>query len=179
MPDLSNTAGVDKEWQRLMFLTRKWVQYAGRHNDPYAVMSVLGISLHSVQDFYAHSNWVEDPRPEDGRGGPGVASLGYGETPTWFDVPPAVRAQLHRQSRGLHRREGHPARPRQLAVEQEQESHGGPQQGLAGRPKYQQAYVTAYFATRQWIRAVRSWLGNEPLWKRAMSLPTRPRFGTT
>ena len=35
MPDLSNTAGVDKEWQRLMFLTRKWVQYAGRHNDPY------------------------------------------------------------------------------------------------------------------------------------------------
>src|SRR5688572_31692692 len=33
MPDLSNTAGVDKEWQRLMFLTRKWVQYAGRQNN--------------------------------------------------------------------------------------------------------------------------------------------------
>lgn len=28
MPDLSTTAGVEKEWQRLMFLTRKWVQYA-------------------------------------------------------------------------------------------------------------------------------------------------------
>ena len=114
MPDLSNTAGVDKEWQRLMFLTRKWVQYAGRHNDPYAVMAVLGISLHSVQDFYAHSNWVEGPRREDGRGGPGVASLGYGETPTWFDIPPAVRAQ----------------RTRKRAVEQEQEPHEGAQQGL-------------------------------------------------
>ena len=53
MPDLSNTAGVDREWRRLMFLTRKWVRYAGQRNDPYAVMSVLGISVHAVQDSYA------------------------------------------------------------------------------------------------------------------------------
>ena len=174
MPDLSNTAGVDKEWQRLMFLTRKWVQYAGRHNDPYAVMSVLGISLHSVQDFYAHSNWVEDPRPEDGRGGPGVASLGYGETPTWFDIPPAVRAQLtgnravYTGVKGIPRGHGHWQSNKNRNLTE------GLNKDWNGRPKYQQAYVTAYFATRQWIRAVRNWLGNEPLWKRAQSLPNTP-----
>jgi hypothetical protein len=41
----------------------------------------------------------------------------------------------------------------------------------SGRPKYQEAYLTAYFATRQWVRAMRTWLGNEPLWNRAMSMP--------
>ena len=94
MADLSNTAGVEQEWQRLMFLTQKWVQYAGRQNNPYDVMAVLGISLHAVQDFYTHSNWVEDPQHRERRGGPGVASLGFGDTPTWFDVPPEVRQQL-------------------------------------------------------------------------------------
>ena len=175
MPDLSNTAGVDKEWQRLMFLTRKWVQYAGRQNNPYQVMAVLGISLHSVQDFYAHSNWVEDPAPEDGRGGPGVASLGYGETPTWFDVPPEVRAQLT-GNRAVYT--GVKGIPRQHGNWQSNKNRNltkGLNKDWNGRPKYQEAYVTAYFATRQWIRAVRTWLGNEPLWKRAQSLPnTRP-----
>jgi hypothetical protein len=171
MPDLSNTAGVEKEWQRLMFLTRKWVQYAGRRNDPYGVMAVLGISLHSVQDFYTHSNWVEDPDPEDGRGGPGVASLGYGETPTWFDVPPAVRKELV-GNRAVYT--GVKPIPRGHGNWQSNKNRnlrGGLNKDWPGRPKYQQAYVSAYFATRQWIRAVRTWLGNEPLWKRAMTLP--------
>jgi hypothetical protein len=48
---------------------------------------------------------------------------------------------------------------------------GGLNKDWNGRPKYQESYVTAYFATRQWIRAVRTWLGNEPLWKRAQTLP--------
>lgn len=167
MPDLSTTAGVDKEWQRLMFLTRKWVQYAGRQNDPYQVMAVLGISLHSVQDFYTHSNWVEDPSPEEGRGGPGVASLGYGETPTWFDVPPEVRRQLavYTGVKGIPRGHGH------WQSNKNRNLTDGLNKDWPGRPKYQEAYVSAYFATRQWIRAVRTWLGNEPLWKRAMTLP--------
>lgn len=43
-----------------------------------------------------------------------------------------------------------------------------------GRPKYTESYITAYFASRQWIRAVCTWLGNEPLWQRAMTLPSTP-----
>jgi hypothetical protein len=173
MPDLSTTAGVQKEWERLMFLTRKWVQYAGRqpNPNPLDVMAVLGISLHSVQDFYTHSNWVEDPLPEKGRGGPGISSLGFGETPTWFDVPPTVRERLvdnravYTGVRGIPREHGN------WQSNRNQHLRDGLNKDWPGRPKYQKAYVSAYFATRQWIRAVRSWLGNEPLWRRAMSLP--------
>jgi hypothetical protein len=172
MPDLSTTEGVDKEWQRLMFLTRKWVRYAGRQNrpDPLEIMAVLGISLHAVQDFYTHSNWVEDPDPDEGRGGPGVSSLGFGETPTWFDVPPDVRQQLvgnravYTGVEGVKRRHGN------WQSNKNRHLRGGLNKDWPGRPKYQESYVTAYFATRQWIRAVRTWLGNEPLWRRAMSL---------
>lgn len=171
MPDLSTTAGVDREWQRLMFLTRKWVRYAGQRNDPYGVMAVLGISLHTVQDFYTHSNWVEDPEPENGRGGPGVSSLGFGETPTWFDVPPEVRRQLVGNRAVYTGVEGIPRGHGNWQSNKNRHLRGGLNKDWPGRPKYQEAYVTAYFATRQWTRAVRTWLGNEPLWKRAMSLP--------
>jgi len=171
MPDLSNTAGVDREWRRLMFLTRKWVRYAGQRNDPYAVMSVLGISVHAVQDFYTHSNWVEDPSSEDGRGGPGMSTLGYGETPTWFDVPPDVRRKLV-DNRAIYT--GVPGIPRGHGHWQSNKNQslvGGLNKDWPGRPKYQKSYATAYFASRQWIRAVRTWLGNEPLWRQAMTLP--------
>jgi len=173
MPDLSTTAGIEKEWQRLMFLTRKWVQYAGRQPrpDPLDVMAVLGISLHAVQDFYAHSNWVEDPVTEDGRGGPGVSSLGYGQMPTWFDVPPQVREQLVDNRAVYTGVKGIPRGHGNWQSNKNKSLHDGLNKDWPGRPKYEQAYVTAYFASRQWIRAVRSWLGNEPLWKRAMSLP--------
>ena len=171
MPDLSTTAGVEQEWQRLMFLTRKWVQYAGRQNDPFAVMAVLGISLHSVQDFYTHSNWVESPAREDGRGGPGLSSLGVGRAPTWFDVPPEVRKQLVGNRAVYTGVEGIPRGHGNWQSDKNEHLKGGLNKDWPGRPKYQEAYVTAYFATRQWIRAVRTWLGNEPLWKRAMSLP--------
>jgi hypothetical protein len=172
MPDLSKTAGVDREWQRLMFLTRQWVQYAGRREDPYAVMAVLGISLHSVQDFYTHSNWVEDRKPKRGRGGPGLASLGVGETPTWFDVPPEKRAQLIGRRAVYTGVEGIPRGHGHWQSNHNRNLSDGLNKDWPGRPKYQKAYVSAYFATRQWIRAVREWLGNEPLWQRAMSLPS-------
>ncbi len=172
MPDLSNTAGVEQEWQRLMFLTRKWVQYAGRQNrpDPLEVMAVLGISLHSVQDFYTHSNWVEDPHPEPGRGGPGIASLGRGDTPTWFDVPPEVRQGLTGNRAVYTGVKGIPRGHGNWQSNKNRHLRGGLNKDWPGRPKYQESYTAAYFATRQWIRAVRNWLGNEPLWKRAMSL---------
>jgi CARDB protein/PLAT/LH2 domain-containing protein len=171
MPDLSNTAGIDKEWKRLMFLTRQWVQYAGRQQDPVQVMAVLGISLHAVQDFYSHSNWVENLAATPGRGGPGLNTLGVGDTPTWFDVPPEKRAQLvgvravYTGVKGIPRQHGNWQSNKNKSLKD------GLNKDWPGRPKYEKAYVSAYFASRQWIRAAREWLGNEPLWKRAMTLP--------
>jgi hypothetical protein len=171
MPDLSNTAGIDKEWKRQMFLTRKWVQYAGRQEDPIQVMAVLGISLHAVQDFYSHSNWVENFSKFRGRGGPGLSSFGVGEVPTWFDVPPATRARFVGKRAVYTGVKGIPRGHGNWQSNKNRNLLEGLNKDWPGRPKYQKAYVTAYFASRQWIRAVREWLGNEPLWKRAMSLP--------
>lgn len=171
MPDLSRTAGVEQEWQRLMFITRKWAQSVGRREDPYLLMAVMGISLHAVQDFYTHSNWVEDPNPEPGRGGPGVASLGYGDHPTWFDVPPQVRATLVGGKAVYTGVVGVPRGHSHWREDLNQNLSHGLNKDWPGRPKYTESYVTAYFASRQWIRAVRTWLGNEPLWRRAMTLP--------
>jgi hypothetical protein len=68
---------------------------AAERNDPLWVLSTVGASLHAVQDFYAHSNWVEDLRPnKPGLGGPGIASLGFGSHLRCFDIPPDVRAKL-------------------------------------------------------------------------------------
>jgi hypothetical protein len=36
-----------------------------------------------------------------------------------------------------------------------------------GRPSYAQAYMAGYFATRQWIRAIHTWLKDETLWRQA------------
>ena len=173
---LGRTSGVEREWDRLIDMTRRLLRHSAT-NTPERVLAVMGMSLHAVQDFYAHSNWVEDPRPgEFGLGGPGIASLGYGSHPTWFDVPPEVRQTLvgdrevYTGVGDIPRGHGHwrshllppfPGRPR---------SEEALNKDWPGRPYFQRAYITAYFATRQWVRAMRTWLGNEPLWNRAMAM---------
>lgn len=171
MPDLSTTAGVEQEWQRLMFLTQKWLRSYSQKNDPLRVLAILGASLHSVQDFYTHSNWVENRSTSRGYGGPAIATLGFGDAPTWFDVPPEVRRTLvgdlevFTGVKGIPRGHGH------WRSNDNRSLIAGLNKDWPGRPKYQEAYATAYFASRQWIRAARTWLGNEPLWQRAMALP--------
>ena len=112
----------------------------GRANDPLGVLATIGSSLHAVQDFYAHCNWVEAVRP-DGMGGPGVASLGYGSHPT-SRRPPEVRRDVLLGDRRVYT--GVPGAPRELTVtgapttcpstpsSDAAEIRGGPQQGLAG-----------------------------------------------
>jgi hypothetical protein len=51
MPNLSSTAGVEREWDRLQFRARRLLGIYGRSNDPLGVLSTIGSSLHAVQDF--------------------------------------------------------------------------------------------------------------------------------
>ena len=178
MPDLSKTAGIEQEWQRLMWTTRyRQLHFAAQRNDPLQVLAVIGITLHAVQDFYTHSNWVEGRARGDGPDGPAVAALGYGQTPTWFDVPPEVRRETLVGDREVYT--GVPGVPRDRGhghwrSNGNENLNDGLNKDWAGRPKFEAAYVTAYFASRQWVRAMRTWLGNEPLWNRAMSMRHTP-----
>lgn len=82
---LTTEAQVEHQWKTLEANTVaalwKW------NSDPgvkpgyrgILVLSILGASLHAVQDFYSHSNWLK--------------KVGK-DAPIWFDVPAAERKKL-------------------------------------------------------------------------------------
>jgi hypothetical protein len=162
---LFNTAGVTAECDRLRRAIWSLTQEAREQNDPAMLVAVIGMSLHQIQDFYAHTNWVE-PRDAKDADGPGWQERGFGSSPTWFDIPAAVRDAAHIYS---------------------DESHGNREHGYwntdgnnslitamnkdwPGRPYYKQAAMSAYFASRQWIQAMRLWVGDDAFWTRAQQL---------
>ena len=163
---LESGEAMAAEWDRLARATRAAAIDRANANDPQGLLMVLGASLRAVQDFYAHTNWVEPAgdAAKDGVDGPGWAALGtYGSHPTWFDVPPSVRAAAR-----LHAGVGEPLREagfwnsdgnRNLATALNKD--------WPGRPYYREAYITACFAGRQWVEAVHEWVNNEPVWHAA------------
>ena len=175
-PGLANTAGMTHEWDRLRRVTWTLSREACASGDPLQLLGVLGISLHQVQDFYTHTNWIEPQSAAGaevplGSDGPGWQARGFGSSPTWFDVPAAEREKVTIYA---------------AATAEGRRTHGewdGSDEGVAGdgnttlsgtmakdwhgRPLYLQSAIAAYFATRQWVRAVRSWVADEACWARA------------
>ncbi len=161
------SAAIAAEWDRLGRRVRALIEARRAQPNRYLrdLPIILGISLHQVQDFYAHSNWVE-PAPL----GPDWAAKRLGWTPTWFDVAPATRlAETLYVGGDDPSARGHGVwnsdRNRDLATAMNKD--------WPGRPRYEEAYVAAYFATRQWVRAVRAWAGTD-YWASAMLRATRP-----
>jgi hypothetical protein len=164
-PDLSNAQGVDEEWQRMMRVTRSALAQAKAAQDPLTVMAVVGMSLHTVQDFYAHTSWVETAGQLGSPDGPGW-SPAFGNYPTYFDIPRPVR-----EARAVYSAVNGVSRPHGKWQSDVNYSHEhGMNKDWPGRPLYRRAYVSAYFASRQWIRAAREWLGDDALWARAQRL---------
>jgi hypothetical protein len=62
--DVFSTGGITDTWQRYASGTLIGLYFAsleGVTGDVDMAHHVLGVSLHAVQDFYSHSNWVDDP----------------------------------------------------------------------------------------------------------------------
>lgn len=165
------------EWDRLEHATRGAVLGRAQARDPMGMLVAMGISLHCVQDFYAHTSWVE-PSGKPGYDGPGWAQKGdFGSNPTWFDVPPAVRdaADVYSCAPGLKPATSDP----HARVHGDWKSDGNKDLATAmnkdwpGRPCYREAYMSAYFATRQWVRALRRWVNNPDLWSAAQNYSDR------
>lgn len=77
--DLFGRGAVERAWHRYLTGTVAGLAWAAEHGDVAAAHNVLGVSLHAVQDFYSHSNWIDDPARR-GR--------------TWFVTSTAVRDRL-------------------------------------------------------------------------------------
>jgi hypothetical protein len=146
--NLFTTRNVGNYWGHLTVNTRNAVQAATREKDPLKLLTVMGISLHAVQDFYSHSNWVET-HPTTPRA--------Y-RTETWFNngfnqgIPVNFYTGYASSYQG----------PRPANAQ----SHGGYEDGLTkglnkdayARPNWDQAYVFAYVASREWISSIRRWI---------------------
>jgi hypothetical protein len=161
MNQLGTTAGMNEEWARLQRSVYSLMREAAAENDPQKALAVLGESLHQVQDFYAHSNWLER-KPGFGGDGPDWLEQGFGSYPTWFDVPASERAKftIYGDSTPGHRRHGDWNSDGNINLNSAMNKDSPP------RPYYLEAAITAYFATRQWVQAAESWVGNARFWHR-------------
>jgi len=139
---LNNEKRIGNFWAWLTVNTCNAVQDAARRNDILDLLSLMGISLHVVQDFYAHSNWNEKH--------PRIPGSGY-ETVTWFDAPTPDGAGLYCavsgskcEEKGGHLRHG---------------TYGcGLNKDSYGQKGWDEAYVFAYAATCQWVEAIKRWV---------------------
>ena len=182
---LFDTAGVTHEWDRLRRATWTLAREAclnTEREDPLQLLAVLGMSLHQVQDFYSHTNWIEPQSAGGaevpaGADGPGWQALGYGSSPTWFDIPASERERASVYTANTRGPGDTPNRLRQHGNwdGSEGDFDGDKNRTLTitmnkdwpGRPLYLPSAIAAYFATRQWVQAVRSWVADEPCWTRA------------
>ncbi|BCM93378.1 hypothetical protein IAD21_05269 [Abditibacteriota bacterium] len=84
--DLFDSDKVRFMWRRYTTGTVAGILWAkdqtgadGRKGDVAAAQNILGVSLHAMQDFYSHSNWIDDPARRD---------------KTFFEIEPSKRPSL-------------------------------------------------------------------------------------
>ena len=70
---------VQAAYRKYVTGTLAGLMWARERGDVASAHNILGVSLHAMADFYAHSNWVDDPARRD---------------KTWFDMTPAQRNVL-------------------------------------------------------------------------------------
>jgi hypothetical protein len=153
--NLLNTQQVSNYWGHFTVNTRNAVQQATRERDSLKLLTLIGISLHAVQDFYTHSNWVE--------------ARGYSpslfQSATWFDEPLSPSSTIFTGVASSFPGTPPPNHPR----------HGGYDDGLNkdeyGKRLWDQAYVYAFSASREWVNAIRTWVSevDPSFWSTARS----------
>jgi len=140
--DVFSNAAIASYWANLAANTKAAAQKAEQDNDVVEFLAVMGMSLHVVQDFYSHSDWVEAH---------GVG--GYYKTKTWFeDKTPPTNLYTGWYANCLNIPQGTHV------------PHGGYTWGLnhdsVVRPNYANAYVYAWAGSYEWARNVMSWVSS-------------------
>jgi len=137
-----SNADIAAYWTTLAANTKAAAQQAERDNDVVEFYTVLGMSLHVVQDYYTHSNWVE----QNGASGP------Y-KTTTWFETtapPGGLYTGWYANCLNIPQGNHVP--------------HGGYTSGLnhdsVVRPRYDRAYVYALAASYEWTENVLGWVSS-------------------
>lgn len=137
--NLFTNTNISNYWGWLTVNTKNAVQQAAKDKDQLKVLTILSVSLHAVQDFYSHSNWIEkNPRPS-----------GAYNPVTWFDITPATGLYT-----GYYPNDKKPAG----GIEKHGDYTSGLNKDSYVRPNWDTSSVFAYAASRQWVNAVRTWV---------------------
>ena len=151
--NLTSTQQVTHYWGRLTSNMKDAVQGAAREKNPEKILYLLAVSLHAVQDFYTHSNWVET-HPATGPE--------YYNTVTWFDTTQhqGVRSGKYPNSKPINHSEDHGS------------YFAGLNHDSQTRPEFERSYVFAYAASRQWINQTRLWVSevDPAMWSAAQNI---------
>ena len=89
--DCTSTAQIELAWNRYLGGTVAGLLWAADRGDVAAARHVVGVGLHALQDFYAHSNWVDEPKRR---------------ARTWLETPAADREGMHLYT-GTYEHEDH------------------------------------------------------------------------
>ena len=142
--NLKTTDEVRNYWGHLTVNTRNAVAAAAKAKNPMRIVQLTGMSLHAVQDFYTHSNWVEVQRP--------AVNLANYSTRTWFDATPGRLVTTLRT--GTYP----PANPASIQPTEHGNYDLGMNHDSYVRPRFDEAYVYGYCGSRQWVAAIKSWV---------------------
>ena len=142
--NLPSSVEIKHYWAALVNATayQIWTRLDAKNPDPLEILTILGISLHAVQDFYSHSRWVE-AIPDAGPGAYNVV--------TWFDYQNAGSTSIDSElETGIW-----PDNPATAG-----RNHADLNHDSYSRPRWDKAYVAAYVASRQWIRGFQQFVEN-------------------
>ena len=78
--DTFTTKGIEDNWRRYGSGTLAGLEWARKEGDLAAAYNILGVSVHAVQDFYSHSNWIDAPERR---------------VKTWLETDPDVRSRYN------------------------------------------------------------------------------------
>ncbi|MBV9217460.1 MAG: hypothetical protein JO053_14935 [Acidobacteria bacterium] len=150
--NLFTTDQVINYWSQLINNVRTETQNAARQDDPLAALTVLGIALHAVQDFYSHSNWVEThPRPSDGT----YRTDTYAQYANSKTTLKSLTLFTGKYPTDRTYGPGPDRIPANVQI------HGDYESGLNHdslvRPRWDQAYVFAYAASHEIVEAIAKW----------------------
>eukprot|EP01113_Clastostelium_recurvatum_P027261 TRINITY_DN3282_c1_g1_i4.p1 TRINITY_DN3282_c1_g1~~TRINITY_DN3282_c1_g1_i4.p1 ORF type:complete len:698 (-),score=152.26 TRINITY_DN3282_c1_g1_i4:12-2105(-) len=141
-------------WSTLITNTQHAVQNVTMNRSPIDVVYLLSATLHAVQDFYSHSNWVESHPHDDAcdcyRSD---TFFHYFQNPAynWSQLPEIYSDSCPSQCPKMSYRNQDWMTP-----------HGDYCQGINKdsivRPNFNEAYVFAYVASLEWINATMTWI---------------------
>ncbi|MGH2958733.1 MAG: CARDB domain-containing protein [Solirubrobacterales bacterium] len=165
IPNAGTVVGSSDEWDRIRSQVYWTTQSLKQEQDPHGLLALIGMSLHTVQDFYAHTNFSE-PKGVGLFAAPGWDTLNQGLTPTWWDIPRGVRntQDVFTGTTPGHRVHGYFSDSANKAMAKD-----WPGAKAVSERVFTDTYMAAYFASRQWIQAIRNWLNDPGLWAKAMT----------